>query len=89
MAVGGLLAVRKLVYSVDVAHYTVLIQEKFFTNCNIHLTKSIFQKHSKKQNCFFGTVIHDEEQRAQADADGTQVGAFVDLEQCMDLVAVG
>ena len=38
---------------------------------------------------FFGTVIHDEEQRAQADADGTQVGAFVDLEQCMDLVAVG
>ena len=34
-------------------------------------------------------MIHDEEERAQADADSTEVRAFVDLEQGVDLVAVG
>ena len=38
---------------------------------------------------FFRPMIHDEEERAQADADSTEVRAFVDLEQGVDLVAVG
>ena len=47
MAVGGLLAVRKLVYSVDVARYAALIQAKSPTNCNAHLAESIFQTRSR------------------------------------------
>ena len=33
-------------HSVDVAHYAALIQAKSPTNCNAHLTESIFQTHS-------------------------------------------
>ena len=34
-------------YSVDVARYAVLIQAKSPTNCNVHLTESIFQTRSR------------------------------------------
>ena len=34
-------------------------------------------------------VIHDEEERTETDADGTEVRAFIDFQQCVDLMAVG
>ena len=33
-------------------------------------------------------VIHDEQEGAQADADGAEVGPFVDFQQCMDFMAL-
>ena len=37
-------------YSVDVARYAALIQAKSPTNCNVHLTESIFQTRSSSQD---------------------------------------
>ncbi|RHN06829.1 hypothetical protein DWZ29_15840 [Anaerobutyricum hallii] len=37
-------------HSVDVARYAALIQAKFPTNCNAHLTESIFQTRSGTVN---------------------------------------
>ena len=44
-------------HSVDVARYAAFIQVKSPTNCNAHLTESIFQTRSRLTNFHFSYII--------------------------------